>query len=97
MPKLENWSVGVYTSNPYEAPELGRRCLSGDIFGDDRFEDGSHIRTSELQFLCTKTGRATTKSGTDYILGDPDGEWVSWLEQEGYDLALYDLEPIPKI
>jgi hypothetical protein len=97
MPMLENWSVGAYTSSPYNAPELKVRCLAGEIHDDDRFPAGKKIRTSELEFLCTKTGRAVTASGTVYILGKPCAEWEAWLKENNYELSEFDLDRIPKL
>ena len=38
MTKLENWGFITNTS-PYQPPELGQVCVSGEIYGDPRFED----------------------------------------------------------
>lgn len=97
MSMLENWSVGTYNDDPYQAPELGLRCISGELYDDDRFPAGERVRTSEVEFLCTKTGQAVTKSGTVYTLGTPDPRWETWLKENSYTLSQFDLDRIPKL
>lgn len=88
MPRLENWSIGV--DNPYQAPELQKKRLHGDIYDDEkgRFPDGSSVSTSLIQELNLKESYAMTRN-TTYILGEPDKEYIKWLEEQGKTLEDY--------
>ena len=88
MPRLENWSIGV--DNPFQAPELQKKRLFGDIYDDEkgRFTDGAEVSTSSIQELNPKENYAMTRN-TKYILGKPDKGYIEWLEQNGKDLGDY--------
>ena len=85
MPRLENWSLCLYQSSPYEAPELSRTVVAGEIYDDEngRFEDGEKIRTGTVQELDMDEGILKTNR-TTYELGSPDKDWIVWLEEQGY-------------
>ncbi len=69
MPRLENWSIkGEF--NPYQAPELRIRELSGEIYDDEakRFKDETEILTSTIIKCDFENNTAQTKS-REYKLG----------------------------
>ena len=88
MPRLENWSIGV--DNPYQAPELQKKRLHGDIYDDEkgRFPDGSSVSTSSIQELNLKENYAMTRN-TKYILGKPDQDYIRYLASQGKKLEDY--------
>ena len=62
MPILRNWKVGEY----YSSVHLEKvQYLTGQVFNDTRFSDGTEIRTSILKEL--GYGIAKTQN-TTYIL-----------------------------
>lgn len=72
--RLENWSLCPAAPNPYQPPEIAPGVmLQGNIYEDDRFQDGFHVTTSLLQQVDGEYG--VTKSGTFYKLGTVDPEW----------------------
>ena len=85
MPILKKWST-VADINPYQAPEVPPMLkLRGEVYDHDEMEDGAVIETSSIK----KTiGRIIeTFSGSVYTLeGEPDPEWVEYLDSIGYDL-----------
>ena len=90
MPRLEEWSIGIGMDNPYQAPELQKIRLFGEIFNDEkgRFPDGSSISTSSIKDLNIKEGYGVTRN-TKYILGKPSDSYVKWLEDNGKKLEDY--------
>ncbi len=91
MIRLENWSM-LQDVNPYLAPEVRRGCLVGAAYGHPRFEDGDHIVTSYVVEIDVKKGRAKTRSGSEYVLGRPNPEWVEWLRENNFTQTLEELE-----
>lgn len=71
---LHNWSMRYRHDNPYLAPELNPVCLVG--FRDDEVK---RIITSPIVAIDRK--RITTKSGSIYILGDIDLEYLDWMKE----------------
>ena len=90
MPRLEKWSIGTAWINPYQAPECQKIHLNGTVYDDQkgRFSDGTLISTSSIQELNIKENYAMTRN-TKYILGEPDDEYVKWLESQGKTLEGY--------
>ena len=62
MKELKNWTV--FTDNKNIEPHFH---LAGKVYGDERFTDGSLIRTGRV--ISIVDGIATTKSGSQYKLG----------------------------
>jgi len=91
MFRLENWSMFV-DPNPYLAPELQRGHLTGTVYGNPSFEDGASITTSYIIEINVRKGYAKTRSGSEYVLGNPHPEWVGWLKENNYTQTLEDLE-----
>jgi hypothetical protein len=91
MAKLEQWMVSTI-GGPYEAPELHKTVLFGEVHGHKRFSAGKRVRTSEVLYLNTKERKAVTRSGTAYELGEVNTEWRLWLDEEGHELSNYDFD-----
>lgn len=74
MPELKKWSVFVVNKSEFQAPELGVPHLQGDIYGDSRFLDGTHVNTSRIVSIsdCGDFKKAITRSGTEYILRESE-------------------------
>lgn len=64
MPRLEKWSTR--TIHPFSAEFY----LLGYIFDDERFSEGNLIHTSLVVEMDWDEMIATTKSGTQYKLGE---------------------------
>lgn len=90
MARLNLWSLGTDAGNPYQAPELQRRCLQGFVYDhpSSRIADGSHIKTSEIVDLDIPNRRAKTASGTEYTLGEPHPDFIQWLKDHGFNYEL---------
>ena len=87
MPRLENWMIIIQDIKPYQSPELARAYMIGEIYNDNRFEDGKTIRTSTLVEFDIKNNTAETEN-TIYTLGNPSEEWKKWLEENNNPLSL---------
>lgn len=89
LPVLGNWSVQVWTPDPYKPPETGIYVLSGKIYGDrrEKFKDneGERIITSKLIEFNIQKKLARTNNSI-YRLADIDPEWLKWLEENGHKL-----------
>lgn len=71
--KLENWSIVVMGTDPYQAPECQTACLHGNVYGHPKFKDGDAINTSAIK---RKVGELIeTYSGSQYELGEIDQEY----------------------
>lgn len=68
--RLENWSVITLTANEYQAPELGKRCLAGEVFLHPLHEDGKFVYTTPIKGL--KDRFVETASGSLYELINVD-------------------------
>ena len=69
--RIDGWMVST-PEQPYTAPELRVRVLSGVVTGHPRHEDGKLVTTSSIKSLNPLEGIIVTFSGTQYILGEPD-------------------------
>jgi hypothetical protein len=79
--RLEKWAVVFLNADPYKAPELQQASLMGEAHGHPRFPDGSKITTSRPKSV--EGRRVTTSSGSVYVLGEPDPEWVAAMASIG--------------
>lgn len=83
--KIEQWSLGYDTDNPYLAPELRKRRLSG-ICKERAIELGEDcdlpLTTSSV--VSYEDNVVTTRSGTKYELGEPAEDYVKWCDENGY-------------
>jgi len=64
---LENWSL---TDKPSDPSVI---YLQGNVYGNPRFSDGFYIHTTRI--VAYKDGVFTTKSGSQYTLGEVDKEY----------------------
>lgn len=89
MPKLENWSLGTDNEDVFFAPEFRIVRLAGEVYGHERFEDGTKISTSAVKMLDVKNNLAKTLY-TTYELGQPCEHYIKWLSDNGKSLDDYD-------
>jgi len=73
---LHKWSVMI-GCDPFTAPELRAKRLTG--YRDD---DPREVITSPIQTIEGRT--ITTLSGSVYVLEDPDPEYLLWMAENGY-------------
>lgn len=79
MARLENWKIGGDPNNsPYTAPEARTFVLAGVVYGHPRFTDGETITTSAIKSMNADYTEAVTYSGSVYVLGKPDADYVRW-------------------
>lgn len=71
--RIEAWSVVWSESDPYSPPEMKTQHLSGNVYGHNRFYDGTGITTTAI--VAVSGGRVVTRSGSEYELGDPEPEY----------------------
>lgn len=89
---LENWAVVDIPNNPYVPPECKRKCLQGTCaerarevyYRTPRDIQKDEVTTSPIEKIEGK--RITTRSGTVYILGEVNPEYVSFLKAIGKEL-----------
>ena len=71
-PRLENWAVIAVPDSPYQAPELWRQRLHGNVYGHPRFGNGTEVTTSPIT---SKKGENILTRNTEYELGIIDTEY----------------------
>lgn len=81
--RIENWRVVVRDKDFYKAPECGVNCLSGDVYGHPRHEDGTCVTTTKIVDSDGKFVK--TRSGSLYELGVMDADYCDWLEENGLE------------
>lgn len=72
--KLENWGMITVNTSPYEAPELSKFILVGEVYGSERFDDGQYIRTSHITGIDSNEN-VLTSSGSRYKLGEASKDY----------------------
>lgn len=78
---IEQWSAHD-NPDPYIPPECrGNPFLVGIVSGHPQKPDGARIQTSSIK--TARGRRVTTRSGTTYMLGEADPEYVAWLTEQG--------------
>jgi len=78
--KLNHWSLTDNSSDPYQAPELNCKRLQGkrsSVMGGE--EHG--VITSPIDKV--EGRKITTVSGSIYMLGDIDPEYLRWMRDNG--------------
>ena len=93
MIKIENWQM-VANFDPYKAFEMQTAHLQGNVYGHEEFDDGTFVTTSKIIDLDIQNGRASTGSGSEYLLGQPNLEWMSWLKENGFTKYINELEKL---
>ena len=82
--RLENWSiVAANELTVYEAPELQRYKLQGDVYGHPGFEDGEFITTSTIMSEDVKKYGTVETRNTSYELGTPSDHYLIWCKKNG--------------
>lgn len=79
--RLENWALEFRESDLYSPPECQAICLTGEIYGDSRHEDGKRIITSNIVDV---NGNIVITKHSQYQLGDPHPDYVKWCKDQGY-------------
>jgi len=88
MPKLKCWAVVEYERDIYLPPKLRRACLQGEVYDhpSDRHEDGKRVCTSPIMITDLKSGLKDrciqTHNNTYHLEGDPDPEWIEFLQNK---------------
>lgn len=83
-PRLELWSTTVErgsVAESYIAPECARVIVRGIVTGHPTKADGTLIDTSPVMKANGRT--ITTRSGNEYVLGEPNAAFVSFLKEKG--------------
>ncbi|MFH2028296.1 MAG: hypothetical protein ABIJ08_04120 [Nanoarchaeota archaeon] len=79
--KIDNWSV--VNTDFYKPPELRQANLQiqGNVYNHPRFSNGHRVITS----IITKAegNWIQTYSGSEYILGDPNPNYIEWMKING--------------
>lgn len=86
-PILEGWALLVPAGRRLLAmPDSEVVVLTGALFGDRRFPDGTCVVTSWVVELDPVGGMALTR-GTRYLLGRPSQLFARWASEHGHRLA----------
>jgi hypothetical protein len=86
-PILEDWAPLVPAGRRLLAlPDSEVIVLTGTLFGDRRFPDGTCVVTSCVVELDPVGGMARTGS-TRYRLGSPSGVFQRWMDEHGHGLV----------
>jgi hypothetical protein len=89
MPRLEKWGAIKDDYDVYLAPELRSWLLTGEVLDSSKFPDGHRVITSPIVEFTVEEDlvRAKTRSGTLYVLGQPDPEFIKVLEAKGQTMS----------
>lgn len=88
--KIENWSVisfGVADKN--QPNEAIASILMGIVSGHGKIEDGKEIVTSPIRMISYRNRIAATRN-TEYELGEPNKEFLVWLDDHGFSIENYE-------
>ncbi len=85
MVRIEKWAVVFVSGDVYTPPEQRDRALYGAVYGHPKFEEGFMVQTSDILGGSVKTadGHVAKTRSRDYLLGEPDPAYMTWLEQNG--------------
>lgn len=86
--RIENWAIVNIPNSPYQAPELVKPQLTGDIFGHPKHIDGKKVTTSIVVSLDISNKICETEN-TSYVLGAPSAEFIEWLAENNKTLDDY--------
>lgn len=76
--RMENWCAVPTINSVYMPPEQRGTSVKGQVYGHKRFEDGDSIVTSRIIGVDGRT--VTTESGTQYVLGEINADYLKWCE-----------------
>jgi hypothetical protein len=88
---IKDWSVTGAGVGPYTPPELAGIRIHGKVYGHPRFDDGAEITTSSIVRIAGRV--VQTASGSIYLLGQPEAEYIVWCKRSGWHIPTED-EPI---
>lgn len=78
---MENWEVVTAPSNPYQAPELWKARLRGDVIDHPRLGTQKGVVTSSIQ---KSEGRWVKTRNTTYeLVGEPAAPYKEWCDENG--------------
>jgi hypothetical protein len=78
--RLDEWCLAQgKTSSPYSAPETAPIVLCGRVYGHPRFVDGMLIWSSPIVWLDCGEERAALTRSRQYLLGDPEAGFLTFL------------------
>lgn len=86
--KLENWSIVMGITNPYQAPEQAKPAFKGEAHGHPRFDAGEEVFTGSVESFDPIKKVAYTRR-TRYELGSMNSEFKNWMKTNGYRLQSY--------
>ena len=68
---IKNWSI-TSNQNGSKAPESLKYYLNGNVYGSDKFKDGTYVRTSAIQDVIKVDGckQICTMNSTYHIFKD---------------------------
>lgn len=84
--KLNNWSLSGGIGSEFLPPELQTPHLQGDVYGNDRFPDGTYVHTSRIVAIEDKGTHkeAITESGSVYEIYKEDVDPAAEKQFPGY-------------
>lgn len=94
-PIIKNWFISSYSPNPYRAPELCPTVIYGNVYGSEKFEDGTFIHTSRIMKYVKEQERIFVKTknsiyeirenemAEEYMVNMPNAwkQIVNWAEE----------------
>jgi hypothetical protein len=78
--RIAKWSITTHPE-PYDPPECMRQFIQGDVYDHPRFPDGTRVTTSAIERV--EGPYVITESGSAYIVGTPDPDYVEWCREQG--------------
>lgn len=85
---IVDWAVVTSQISPYNAPELGKTCLRGNVYGHPKFKRGASITTSTILAFDAKNRTVRTKN-SEYRLGLISNDFKAWMKENNYTLQSY--------
>ena len=89
--RLENWAVVAVPLSSFDAPELWKQRLDGDVYNNSKFEDGTNVTTSPI--VGKRDGKIVTASGSEYSLGTIRKEYEE-LYPDAFNRLMNSLEDV---
>lgn len=77
---LEEWFCTVSTNDIHIPPEINLIVLVGVVYNHPKYEDGTPIKTSVIK---ESNGKYVKTINTTYYLGNPDPNYLDWLDRVG--------------
>lgn len=80
---LKNWSLIVDGTNPFQDPAILPMMAQGEVYGNDKFEDGKRITTSyikDIKYDENKLPIEIVTNNSIYILEDISETYKAYLD-----------------